>query len=651
MSNWRQNILNDFEEPVPALSLVSDPDGLLLDESLLGSFAAKRIELVDYHDPIAFRYLYEKTFRPALAAGFLHLAVRTQGEVEDVFPYGLLESGRILCYHVSDLFPGLSAPVIRELEPVDLDELYAAGGEYQTALSNAETCDLILRKVFKVACETIDTHEELLKFLLAKHYQNRTYPGSVEAYLVERLSKQKAFQGLPLEEFIRSANIFYQYLQKEWQGFLDLYQGNPSGWEVKSSGASYGESPHALEDPEVRRLMDNLFIEGKLQPLTGYSKSLIPDWARAGIVIDPLADTKTRLSKLYHKIGERLQTVHDYKDWMHLAILWGESNELRFAFGLEKEESWADQAAGLERRLDQTFMTWLLGKFSGLKNLPYIPSPVMVHHIPHYLAAEHHGKTALVVMDGMSWAQWVKIRNYLRGRIRCEMQEKSLYAWVPTITSISRQAIFSGEAPLFFANSLDSTTKEETAWKLFWENHGVISNYTAYHKGLGKGSYSGGQGTWKNTTKVLGLVIDMLDQLGHASLQGSPGLHLEVDLWLKNGYLESLMTDLHTQGFEVYITSDHGNKESRGMGTISQGILAETRGERTRIYSDPGLRDLTARENNLIAWPGDGLPEKMYALLAPGNLAFVRQNDIIISHGGISLEEVIVPFIKIKWGQ
>jgi hypothetical protein len=649
LSNWRFTILKDFEEPVPALSLVSDPDGLLLDESLLSQLAVKHIELIDYRDPVAFRYLYEKAYRPALAAGNIRLVVRTEAELEDVFPYDLLDSGRVLYYQVSTLFPGLSAPVIRELELTCLDELYTTGGEYQLAASNAETCDLILRKVFKVALETIVTPAELLKFLLAKHYRNRNYPKPVEAYLVERLSKQKIFRNLPLMEFIRSSNTFYQYLQTEWRGFLDKYKDIPHVREEKPTDSSYGEPVDPLEDPEVRRLMDNLFIEGKLQPVAGYHKDQVPNWAHAGIIIDPLADTKTRMDKLYRTIQERLRDTHDYKDWMRIAALWGEFSEVRLEIEFAKEDSRADQIAGLEQHLDQTFLTWISEKFSGLKNLPYLPAPVMVHHIPHYLASKHHGKTALIVMDGMSWVQWVKIRNYLRSQFQCEILESSVFAWIPTITSISRQAIFTGEAPVFFANSIDSTAKEETAWKLFWENHGIIPNYTAYQKGLGKGNYLGSEPIWKNNTKVIGLVIDMLDRLGHASLQGQAGFRMEIELWLKNGYLESIMNDLYSQGFEVYITSDHGNKESRGMGIISQGILAEIRGERVRIYSDRGLRDKTAREYGLLSWPGDGLPENMFTLLAPGNSAFIKKDEVIVSHGGISLEETIVPFAQIQW--
>jgi hypothetical protein len=48
-----------------------------------------------------------------------------------------------------------------------------------------------------------------------------------------------------------------------------------------------------------------------------------------------------------------------------------------------------------------------------------------------------------------------------------------------------------------------------------------------------------------------------------------------------------------------------------------------------------------------MAWDPVGLPEKYFPLLAPPRRAFVREGERIVSHGGISVEELIVPFIRI----
>ncbi len=147
---------------------------------------------------------------------------------------------------------------------------------------------------------------------------------------------------------------------------------------------------------------------------------------------------------------------------------------------------------------------------------------------------------------------------------------------------------------------------------------------------------------------VAGLVINALDGLVHGSIQGHEGIHAEIKVWMRNGYLVQLIEDLFSKGFEVYLTSDHGNKESIGIGRLSQGVLAETRGQRVRTYRDPDMCKETAANYSSIRWPGDGLPKDVYVLLSKNNEAFITEGEAVIGHGGISLEEVIVPFVRVK---
>ena len=97
--------------------------------------------------------------------------------------------------------------------------------------------------------------------------------------------------------------------------------------------------------------------------------------------------------------------------------------------------------------------------------------------------------------------------------------------------------------------------------------------------------------------------------------------------------------------YAVYLTSDHGNIEATGTGRLTDGTLAESRGLRARIYQHKELLE-RAREDNLF-WPGAGLPQNYHVLIAKGRTAFAPQGEKVISHGGITLEEVLVPFVKI----
>ena len=49
-----------------------------------------------------------------------------------------------------------------------------------------------------------------------------------------------------------------------------------------------------------------------------------------------------------------------------------------------------------------------------------------------------------------------------------------------------------------------------------------------------------------------------------------------------------------------------------------------------------------------LEWGTVGLPEDYLALLAPARQAFIQENQLSVSHGGISIEELIVPLIQIE---
>ncbi|WP_407260086.1 hypothetical protein [Klebsiella pneumoniae] len=59
---------------------------------------------------------------------------------------------------------------------------------------------------------------------------------------------------------------------------------------------------------------------------------------------------------------------------------------------------------------------------------------------------------------------------------------------------------------------------------------------------------------------------------------GMAGLNVVVDSWLTEWKFKEKISDLLDNGFEVIITSDHGNQEAIGMGYINEGVKAETRG-------------------------------------------------------------------------
>ena len=238
--------------------------------------------------------------------------------------------------------------------------------------------------------------------------------------------------------------------------------------------------------------------------------------------------------------------------------------------------------------------------YAGLINLPPT-NPAMLHHVSRHLAREleetKDGRVALLVIDGLALDQWVTIRQILQ-----EHDSKPRYARICDLRldsntdSVSRQSIFSGKPPLYFPLSINSTNSEGNLWKQFWEGVGLSRLDIAYQRGLGDGDVASvlDATLHPGKTRAVGLVVDKVDKIMHGMQLGAAGMHNQIKQWCQGGFLGSLIGYLLDHGYQVWMTSDHGNIECRGKGRPSEGVIAETRGERVRVYPTPELRSQIA---------------------------------------------------------
>jgi hypothetical protein len=122
-----------------------------------------------------------------------------------------------------------------------------------------------------------------------------------------------------------------------------------------------------------------------------------------------------------------------------------------------------------------------------------------------------------------------------------------------------------------------------------------------------------------------------------------------LDAWLDTGFLPRLFGFLLDEGYDVHVTSDHGNADASGAGRPKDGDIPESRGERSRVYRSAPLlaaARLSSPQSPNLEPPG--LPDSFMVLFAPGRSAFVPQGERLVAHGGPSIEELLVPFVKVS---
>lgn len=660
MSSWRDAILNDFVPNVSKLTLVADPDCLLTEEKLALALRGRGFDLIEFNDPVEFRYAYESKYRSIWDRGEhtdLVVILRLQDAELESLPYDLLQAGRKLSFNLGDLFPTLSYPVIEKLDRSLLDALFEAQRKSQPdRMGDNATKDFILRHVFGIAAELIGGEVELLRALLRLHYGKLQIPLMLAERLIQVLKGHDGFKAWPLSEIVPDDEAFFAFLQERWPLFLS---GIGSVNQVREDSSEYGlkyPGPDRLpfDHQDIKVYIDNLFLEGKLTPVE--AKGIEVDagsWVRSGIATSGTDNDALRISRLFDLVEKELPTAEArYSEWTAFALKWAELSSLVHCGNSTEYQTRLREIGDAQ---NTTFAAWLADHYSSLINLPPT-NPAMLHHVPRRLARDIEdsgsSRAALIVVDGLALDQWVTIRQLLQKQdANLVMREFATFAWIPTLTSVSRQSIFSGKPPLYFPSSINSTNSEDKLWKQFWEGHGLSRLDVAYQRGLGDGDASSvlDAAIHPGKTKVVGLVVNKVDKIMHGMQLGSAGMHNQIKQWCHAGFLSALVGQLLDYGYEVWLTADHGNIQCEGKGRPSEGVIAETRGERVRVYPTPELRAQVAGAFPFAhEWQPVGLPADYFPLVAGGRDAFVNPGDAIVCHGGVAIEEVIVPLVKFE---
>jgi hypothetical protein len=669
MSLWSERILGEFPPDLARFWIAADPDDVLLDEHILSELRDRGFEVLPFEDAIAFRADYEARWRQVWDQGesgpapgsakalVLHLRSSEPGNL----PWDYLRQARLVRLSLANLFPRLSYGVVHRLGAEYREALFDAHAKHASqSLGEAATKDFILTHIFQLGPHLIAGNVDLWRELLRLHYRNTPLPRLLADHVQDILDSKPAFQGLPVSELFASLATFLRVVQAAWERFL-------KGKGIAGSRVTEPPSPEYVGDPEgtieipfehpdIRALIDSMFLDGTLHPLLVQKVPADgPDWLAVGIVRDPAA----RRNLVRDGLKRLLDTVPSddgsYRDWVAFAKSQGEILSRFHALDPAYAKGLEGTLQEIHQRSDERLVSWLAKHFSDLPSLPAAAAPAMLHQVPRFLAMRRGAfdeKVALLVFDGLAMDQWVQIREHVTGRApKLVFDEGACFAWLPTLTAVSRQALFSGLKPREFADSIAGTSAEPSLWLRFWQDQGLRASEILYRKGIRRVDQLDELAAElsKPSIKVAGLVIDTIDEIVHGAVLGKRGIASQIDSWCTSGFVEQLFALLLNQDFHVYLTADHGNVEAIGAGRPNQGVIAESRGERVRVYSTDLLRTQSAEQiPGTIELPSPALPPDFLPLFAGGRTAFVNKGEPLVAHGGISVEELIVPFVEVN---
>ena len=369
------------------------------------------------------------------------------------------------------------------------------------------------------------------------------------------------------------------------------------------------------------------------------------------------------------------QQIVDWRTWIDCYVQMAEwdlrldelpaADDLRETHRLEKQECQSEFA----RYVENHYCDWLVGKDS-----PVLSVDVIYKHV---LPEVQVGKQVLfAVLDCMRLDHWLTIQPLLQPYF--DITTHYYYSILPTSTSYARNAIFSGLFPLELAqrypNLWTEIDEENTSINrhekklmcMLLERHGIVlkpsPQYFKIFDVRGETEYL----QWMNSVpriSLAALVVDFIDILTHKRSEMSllkqlipdeAAFRTAVRGWFQHSGLFKILKLLAERGVTVVLTSDHGSVLSERPARVSSNQVASSGirfklGSEIHVDEEVGLRITDPKRYRL---PDDST-QKNY-VLAKEDYYFVyatQYNDYKdqfvggFQHGGISLEEMILPCV------
>lgn len=260
-------------------------------------------------------------------------------------------------------------------------------------------------------------------------------------------------------------------------------------------------------------------------------------------------------------------------------------------------------------------------------------APRIVTQVLEFMAKQDEEKTALIVVDGMNYWQAILLGEAIKKKLDIEPKYDCIYSWIPSITELSRQAIFRGGRP--DVEYPQNPHNEEKLWKEFWDAKHLPEYSQEYQ-------YEGFIDYRQDVTKQAYVTLD-LDKMMHAS-KNYRYLYRNTTLWVEERELMENLRTLKENGFKVFITTDHGNIETEELKNLKSSEKVGAKRSMRHITlpeeADPQLF-INDWKENVIQLPGQ---DRTFCPI--GNKVFSGL-PTPVTHGGTHWLEVLIPFMTI----
>ncbi|MEM9679368.1 MAG: response regulator, partial [Bacteroidota bacterium] len=384
--------------------------------------------------------------------------------------------------------------------------------------------------------------------------------------------------------------------------------------------------------------------------------------------------TTSNYQQEFRKIAMDLAMVNTHEEWIDLyqkLIYWEleleDIEDVGMTDILESQKNEANLQFG--KFIEKNYEHWFQ---------PNYDAPIMSHTLfREKIVPELSDKqpTLLIVIDNLRYDQWKAfepvVNNYYK-----KTYETSFFSILPTATQYARNAIFSGLMPSdmeklfpqFWKNDTDEGGKnlhEADFLKAQLKRLALHHIKHEYHKitnlKSGKKLVENFRSLKNNDLSVI--VYNFVDMLSHSKTEMEVVKELAsndkayrslTQSWFKNSPLLEMIQLSQQLGFKLILTTDHGTinvkSPSKVIGDRDTSLNLRYKTGRSLTYQDKDV--MAVKTPKSVFLPSMSMSSSF--IFAKGDLFLAYPNNFnhyvsyyrnTYQHGGISLEEMIIPFV------